>query len=72
MHKKPSGFIAKCQCGVTTGALDYDRMERKDVGKMLGEWLMRGCTVEPRFGGEWTERIGSCTCSRDPTPAEPK
>lgn len=67
MPRKPTGFVAKCQCGVFTGALDYDRMDRKDVGKMLGDWLARGCIVEPRFGGEWTEHIGSCTCSPDPT-----
>lgn len=63
MPRKPSGFIAKCQCGVITGALDYDRMDRKDAGKLLGAWLARGCTVEPRFSSTWIEIIGSCKCS---------
>lgn len=62
MPRKPSGFIAKCQCGAITGAMDYNRTDRKDAGKILGEWLERGCTVEPRFGSEWTEHISSCKC----------
>lgn len=62
MNAKPTGFIAKCRCGAITGALDADRTDRKDMGKMLGDWLMRGCTVEPRFGGTWTETMTACTC----------
>jgi hypothetical protein len=61
MDKKPTGFIAKCKCGAITGALDADRTERKDMGKMLGKWLMHGRTIEPRFG-DWTETLTACTC----------
>lgn len=59
---KPSGFIARCRCGQVTGALDAERMNRVDMGKMLSDWLMRGCTVEPRFGGTWSETLGGCRC----------
>lgn len=71
MPKQPSGFIAKCQCGSITGALDYDRTDRRDAGKIMGEWLARGCTVEPRFGGTWTETITACKCpseGKEPKP----
>ncbi len=70
MAKKPSGFIAKCQCGSITGALDADRTDRKDAGKILGEWLQRGCTIEPRFGGTWTETITQCKCPSDSADAQ--
>lgn len=62
-RRKPSGFIARCQCGEIVGALDAERMNRADVGKMLGDWLMRGETVEPRFGGTWREHVSECKCS---------
>jgi len=62
MKKKPTGFVAICQCGAIVGALDYIRTDRKDAGKILGEWIADGCTVEPRFTGQWCERITSCKC----------
>lgn len=63
MKRKPTGFVAKCQCGKYIGALDYSRTERKDTGKIMGAWLADGCTVEPRFTGTWSQSIESCTCS---------
>ena len=60
--KKPTGFVAICQCGKIIGAMDLRRTDRVDAGKILGEWLYRGCTVEPRFGGQWQETLSSCEC----------
>ncbi len=60
--KKPNGFIAKCQCGQTVGAMDYARTPRKDAGRLLGEWLHSGCTVIPKFGDAWCETVGRCIC----------
>lgn len=59
--QKPTGFVAKCQCGSFVAALDMERMERSDVAKMLGDWLSRGDTVEPRFGS-WRQTIMPCVC----------
>ncbi|SNY95516.1 hypothetical protein SAMN04488142_0016 [Halomonas sp. hl-4] len=64
MKRKPSGFVAKCQCGQFTGALSLAGMENKDAGKLLGKWLYDGCTVEPRFGGTWSESIKPCLCEK--------
>jgi len=61
--RKPSGFVATCQCGVVVGAMDYERTERKDAGKILGEWLSLGCTVAPRFEGTWSASVSTCRCS---------
>ena len=58
----PIGFVARCPCGNVIGAMDYTRMERKDAGKVLGQWLFNGCTVEPRFGSGWSETIKGCEC----------
>lgn len=69
MKLKPTGFVAKCQCGVAVGAMDIERTERKDAGHMLGEWLSSGCTVEPRFGGTWSEHIEPCKCKQNNRPA---
>ena len=33
---KPNGYIAICQCGKTVGAIDLNRTDRKDSGKVLG------------------------------------
>lgn len=60
--KKPTGFVAICQCGKTIGAMDYTRTDRKDAGKLLGEWLADGCKIEPRFKGTWNEKIATCEC----------
>ena len=60
--RKPNGFVALCQCGVYVAALDARRTGRSDMGKLLGEWLADGCTVEPRFDGTWSVQIESCRC----------
>lgn len=60
--KKPSGFVAICQCGNMIGAMDYNRTTKKDAGVVIGKWLDRGCTVEPRFGKKWQVSLTSCEC----------
>jgi len=67
MKRKPTGFVATCQCGVVTGALDLARSHRADVSRLLGKWLADGCTVEPRFDGTWSAAVGPCTCNQRPT-----
>lgn len=61
--QKPTGFIARCPwCGVITGAMDYTRTDRKEAGTMLGQWLMTGHVVEPRFNGSWSAEVLACQC----------
>lgn len=60
--KKPTGFVAICQCGEIIGAMDYIRTNRKDAGKLLGKWLSDGCTIEPKFEGEWSAKVTMCKC----------
>lgn len=60
--KRPTGFIAQCQCGNITGALDFDRTERKEAGKILGAWLFDGHTVIPKFEESWEAPLKCCTC----------
>ena len=62
MKKKPNGFVAICQCGNVVGAMDYERTDRKDAGKILGTWIADGCTIEPRFDGSWSTKIKTCKC----------
>lgn len=62
-RRKPTGFLATCQCGVVIGAMDYQRTERRDAGKLLGEWLAHGCTVSPQFSGTWSVNVAACRCS---------
>lgn len=62
MKRKPTGFIAVCQCDVVTGAMDFTRTQKNDAGKILGQWLSDGCTVTPRFVGTWEESIKPCQC----------
>lgn len=64
MKKKPVGFIATCQCGEVVGAMDFERTDRKDAGKILGKWLYDGCKVEPRFSPHWTVRVMPCQCDK--------
>lgn len=45
--RKPTGFVAVCQCGVTVGAMDLTRTNNTDAGRVLGKWLYKGCAVEP-------------------------
>lgn len=64
MKLKPTGFVAVCQCGETIGALDADRTDRKDMGRILGQWLADGCTVSPRFTGNFVAHITPCKCDK--------
>ena len=60
--KKPTGFVAICQCKQKIGAIDHDRTSPTQAGKLLGNWLSKGCTIEPRFTGTWSETITNCKC----------
>ena len=66
--RKPTGFVATCQCGQVVGAMDFDRTGRKDAGKILGQWLAEGCTVAPRFDGSWSVALGACACDSEVAP----
>lgn len=58
---KPNGYVAICQCGCTVGAIDLERTDRKDSGRILGRWISDGCELKPQFG-MWTAEITSCQC----------
>lgn len=60
--RKPTGFVARCQCGVIVGAMDYARTDRAEAGKLLGRWIADGCTIEPRFTGTWSATVQQCEC----------
>ncbi len=64
--RKPTGFVATCRCGQVVGAMDYDRTDRREAGKILGEWLAQGCTVAPRFDGTWSVDVTACKCEETP------
>jgi hypothetical protein len=63
MKRKPTGFVATCQCGVVVGAMDAERTDRAEASKLLGTWLSEGCTVAPRFTGSWSVTVEACRCS---------
>ena len=62
MEKKPNGFVATCQCGNVVGAMDFRRTERKEAGRIMGQWLADGCTIEPRFSESWSVSVTACNC----------
>ena len=62
MKKKPTGFIAICQCGAIIAAMDYNRTDRKEAGKLLGKWISDGCTIEPKFESCWSANLTRCMC----------
>ena len=62
MKKKPTGFIAICQCGVIIGALDLDRTGRKEAGQIMVQWLHDGCKVIPKFDSSWEVTCSHCVC----------
>lgn len=59
--KKPRGYFAVCQCGVNVGAIDLIRTERKDAGKILGQWVHDGCVLQPMFS-DHSVYIEPCKC----------
>jgi hypothetical protein len=61
--EQPTGCIARCKCGAIIGAVDFNRMDRKDAGKLLGKWLYKGYTLEPRFGDCWEIFFTECHCN---------
>ncbi|MAY41715.1 MAG: hypothetical protein CMI05_05275 [Oceanospirillaceae bacterium] len=62
MKKKPVGYIAICQCGRVVGAMDLKNTDRIDAGKILGQWVSEGCTLEPKFDYSWTATVSACGC----------
>ncbi len=64
MKRKPNGYIAQCQCSEIIGAIDLNRTERKDSGKILGKWIADGCTLIPKFESTWQVTVTSCKCDR--------
>ena len=64
MKKKPTGFVAICQCGEKVGAMDYTHTDRVEAGKLLGKWLHDGCTIKPKFDNKWSEKITACKCDK--------
>ncbi len=64
--KKPTGFVAFCQCGACVGAMDAKRTDTADMGRILGAWLADGCTVTPRFGSDWSAVLTNCECEAQP------
>lgn len=60
---KPTGYIAICRCGVVIGAMDCNRTDRREAGKLLGLWLSDGYTVVPQFSGLWSVQLQVCRCS---------
>ena len=66
MKRKPSGFVAVCQCGATVGAMDYERTDRRDAGQLLERWLANGCTIRPLFNARWQATVEQCQCDDDP------
>lgn len=64
MKKKPTGFVAKCQCGEYVGALDYERTDRQEAGRIMGKWLHDGGTVIPQFETSyWSVMVKPCRCA---------
>lgn len=59
-RKKPKGYVATCQHGIVVGAIDLARSDNKDAGRLLGSWVSKGCTLEPRFTGEWSVVVKPC------------
>lgn len=39
---RPTGYVARCKCGVFTGAIDAKRTDRNDMAKIIGQWLFDG------------------------------
>lgn len=60
--KKPTGFVAECQCGLIIGALDYTRTNRNDAGKIIGKWIHDGCKIIPKFDASWQVTCNVCAC----------
>ena len=66
VKRKPTGFVAICQCGLIVGAIDITRTPNKEAGQILGKWLHDGCTVDPRFEGTWDAHVMPCRCRKQP------
>lgn len=62
---KPTGYVATCQCGRVVGAIDLQRTEKKEAGKILGVWIGAGCTLEPRFQASWSVTVQPCACPKE-------
>ncbi|MXS82779.1 hypothetical protein ABD07_06655 [Nitrosomonas oligotropha] len=63
MKKIPTGYVARCQCGVFVGAFDINRTDNTDASRLVSIWLRNGCTLEPRFTSTWKATIEPCQCN---------
>lgn len=66
---KPTGYVARCQCGSSIGALDFTRSPSQQTGELISQWFHKGCTIWPRFESSWSEAIEPCKCPEEFTKA---
>ena len=69
MKRRPVGYVATCQCARDVGVIDLERTPRSDAGRLLGKWIAAGCTLTPKFGGNWAVEVSRCVCEPTPRPA---
>lgn len=61
-RRKPTGFVATCQCGMAIGAMDRQRTPAHEASQILGRWLAEGFTITPQFEPNWKVSLASCCC----------
>lgn len=64
VRKRPTGFLAKCQCGAIISAVDYIRIDKGEFGILCGMWLHSGYAVLPMFGDSWKVELEQCKCGK--------
>jgi len=63
IKREPSGYIATCKCGRTVGGIAIAKIDKSQVAMMLGEWILGGMKVEPKFGA-FQVTLSSCKCRK--------
>jgi len=58
----PFGFIAKCKCGKSIGAMQIINEDQGESSRILIEWLRSGYTIEPQLDKNWSVMVELCEC----------
>ena len=64
IKRQPSGYTATCKCGKIVGGIVIAGIERSHLVELLGEWVLNGKKVEPKFGA-FQVGLMACRCRKE-------
>ena len=70
MNSESFAYVATEPCGCVTGAFVDSGRQRKDLAYAIGEWILRGATVDRKPVGWLKDNFVKCETHSQPQPKQ--